>query len=52
MAHKREVIDNEYVCIEGIDCSVGGGGGVALGPTMSLFIISLIKSPMQLCGSL
>ena len=52
-AHKREVIDNEYVCTEGIDCSVwGGGGGVALGPRMSLFIISLIKSPMQLCGSL
>ena len=26
-AHKREVLANEYVSIEGIECAVRGGGG-------------------------
>ena len=49
-AHKREVMANEYVSIEGIDCAVRGGG--ALGPKMSSFITSLMKYPMQLFGRL
>lgn len=51
-AHKREVLANEYVSIEGIEFAVRGGGEGALGPRMSLFIISPMKHPMQLFGRL
>lgn len=48
--YKREVMDREYVHIDGIECTVGGGGGEG-GPrpqNVLVYNTSLMKFPMRL----